>query len=223
MYYDFKKVKKIPITKIIEDWGIKSRKKNQASFYVLCPNPKHGDKELGSCVVTSNERINCFHCFSCGTKGGIVDFVAMFKRCSITDAAKILSEEYDICKTITHKKKPKQFVAADDYAVIGLRDRAYIKFPGQDLNKTEVYTIAEFAEECPEDYNALIMAKTVEKLCAIEHFFQSEDAKYCPKEVTAETFQNVVFDVFEKAIIKKEEENVPSTERRFDCVYARNS
>ena len=204
MYYDFKKLKEISIITVIKDWGIKTKPRGNNSLYVLCPNPEHSDKDLGSCVATSSASVNAFNCFACGVKGSVIDFVAILERCNVPKAAQILAEQYGISEVASGslKRKPKPILDAGECAVLGLKDCVFIKIPGEEKNETQVYTLMEFAEESKEDYNALLLCKAIDKLSAIKSFLKSEDAKYCPREITEEVLSSVILDVLEKGLIK---------------------
>ena len=57
-------------------------KKCGVRYEALCPF--HDDKSLGSFVVYP--RGNCYKCFSCGAKGGVIDFLMTREGLSYPDA-----------------------------------------------------------------------------------------------------------------------------------------
>ena len=67
-------------------------KKKGVRYLGLCPF--HDDKSLGSFVVYPKE--NCFKCFSCGAKGGVVDFLMNHAKMSYPDAIRYLGKKYSI-------------------------------------------------------------------------------------------------------------------------------
>lgn len=56
--------------------------------------PFHEDKHDGNFIVYPKD--NCFKCFACDAKGGPVEFVMMYLKCSFLDAVKWLGNRYGI-------------------------------------------------------------------------------------------------------------------------------
>ena len=56
--------------------------------------PFHDDRHLGSFVVYPKG--NCYKCFSCGAKGGVVDFLMNHEKLSYPDAIRWLGKKYNI-------------------------------------------------------------------------------------------------------------------------------
>ena len=67
-------------------------KKRGIRYEALCPF--HDDKSLGSFVIYPKG--NCFKCFSCGAKGGVVDFLMEYEHLSYPDAIRWLGKKYGI-------------------------------------------------------------------------------------------------------------------------------
>ena len=67
-------------------------KKIGVRYEALCPF--HADKSLGSFVVYP--RGNCYKCFSCGAKGGVIDFLMNHERLTYPDAIRWLGKKYGI-------------------------------------------------------------------------------------------------------------------------------
>lgn len=67
-------------------------KKKGVRYLGLCPF--HNDKHLGSFVVYP--RGNCYKCFSCDEKGGVVDFLMKHEHLSYPDAIRWLGKKYCI-------------------------------------------------------------------------------------------------------------------------------
>lgn len=67
-------------------------KKKGVRYLGLCPF--HEDRHIGSFVVYP--RGNCFKCFSCDAKGGVVDFLMMHERMTYPDAIRWLGKKYNI-------------------------------------------------------------------------------------------------------------------------------
>ena len=66
--------------------------KKGVRYLGLCPF--HDDRSLGSFVVYPKE--NCFKCFSCGAKGGVVDFLMNYAKMAYPDAIRYLGKKYNI-------------------------------------------------------------------------------------------------------------------------------
>jgi hypothetical protein len=67
-------------------------KKTGIRYKALCPF--HDDKNLGSFVVYPKG--NCYKCFSCGAKGGVVEFLMEHEKLSYPDAIRWLGKKYNI-------------------------------------------------------------------------------------------------------------------------------
>ena len=67
-------------------------KKKGVRYLGLCPF--HDDHHLGSFVVYPKG--NCFKCFKCDAKGGVVDFLMMHEHLSYPDAIRWLGKKYSI-------------------------------------------------------------------------------------------------------------------------------
>ena len=67
-------------------------KKKGVRYLGLCPF--HDDRHLGSFVVYPKG--NCFKCFKCDAKGGVVDFLMKHERLSYPDAIRWLGKKYSI-------------------------------------------------------------------------------------------------------------------------------
>ena len=67
-------------------------KKKGVRYLGLCPF--HDDRHIGSFVVYPKG--NCYKCFVCGAKGGVVDFLIHHERLSYPDAIRWLGKKYSI-------------------------------------------------------------------------------------------------------------------------------
>lgn len=67
-------------------------KKKGVRYLGLCPF--HDDRHLGSFVVYPKG--NCFKCFKCDAKGGVVDFLMKHENLSYPDAIRWLGKKYSI-------------------------------------------------------------------------------------------------------------------------------
>ena len=61
-----------------------------AERMIRCP---FHDDGTPSCAVNLDRRL--FHCFACGEKGTVLDFVAGMERCSIAEAARLLARKHE--------------------------------------------------------------------------------------------------------------------------------
>lgn len=78
------------IEEVVNDF-VKLKKKG-VRYLGLCPF--HDDHHLGSFVVYPKG--NCFKCFKCDAKGGVVDFLMMHEHLSYPDAIRWLGKKYSI-------------------------------------------------------------------------------------------------------------------------------
>ncbi|MBQ1773071.1 MAG: hypothetical protein IIZ97_02325 [Prevotella sp.] len=67
-------------------------KKQGVRYEALCPF--HADKSMGSFIVYPKG--NCYKCFSCGAKGGVIDFLMEHEKLSYPDAIRWLGKKYNI-------------------------------------------------------------------------------------------------------------------------------
>jgi len=82
-WVDFKLVKEsVTIEQVLDRYGIKLKKSGK-ELRGRCP--LHQGE--GADSFHANTEKNAFHCFSCGAKGNVLDFVSAAEKCSIRDAA----------------------------------------------------------------------------------------------------------------------------------------
>ena len=67
-------------------------KKSGVRYKALCPF--HDDKSMGSFIVYPKG--NCYKCFSCGAKGGVIDWLMEHEKLSYPDALRWLGKFYSI-------------------------------------------------------------------------------------------------------------------------------
>ena len=88
------------IEEVVGDFEDVGLKKKGVRYLGYCPF--HEDRNIGSFVVLPrrirNNKVegNCFKCFSCGAKGGVVDFVMKHEQLSYPDAIRWLGKKYNI-------------------------------------------------------------------------------------------------------------------------------
>ena len=94
-----KRIDKFIIEKILDTAKIEEvvgdfvdLKKKGVRYLGLCPF--HDDRHIGSFVVYPKG--NCYKCFQCGAKGGVVDFLINHEHLSYPDAIRWLGKKYSI-------------------------------------------------------------------------------------------------------------------------------
>lgn len=94
-----KRIDKFIIEKILDTAKIEEvvgdfvdLKKKGVRYLGLCPF--HDDRHIGSFVVYPKG--NCYKCFQCGAKGGVVDFLMAHENLSYPDAIRWLGKKYSI-------------------------------------------------------------------------------------------------------------------------------
>lgn len=94
-----RRIEKYIIEKIIDAASIEEvvgdfvdLKKKGVRYIGCCPF--HDDRHAGSFVVYPQK--NCFKCFVCGAKGGVVEFLMKHERLSYPDAIRWLGKKYSI-------------------------------------------------------------------------------------------------------------------------------
>ena len=93
------KIAKSIIEKILETAKIEEvvadfidLKKKGVRYLGFCPF--HDDRHVGSFVVYPTG--SCYKCFSCGAKGGVVDFLMNYAKMAYPDAIRYLGKKYNI-------------------------------------------------------------------------------------------------------------------------------
>lgn len=85
--------------RILSGYGI-TLKGQGSQHLVVCPFHK---EKVGSLSVNLNLKV--FHCFGCGAKGDVLDFVATIENVTIREAAEIIAES---CRIPTNGDKPSR-------------------------------------------------------------------------------------------------------------------
>lgn len=67
-------------------------KKTGIRYKALCPF--HEDRSMGSFIVYPKG--NCYKCFACGAKGGVIEFLMEYEKLSYPDALRWLGKKYNI-------------------------------------------------------------------------------------------------------------------------------
>ena len=80
------------IEEVISDFDKIGLKKKGVRYLGYCPF--HDDRHVGSFVVYPKKQ--CFKCFSCGAKGGVIEFLKMHEHLSFPDAIRYLGKKYSI-------------------------------------------------------------------------------------------------------------------------------
>jgi len=80
------------IEEVIGDFDNIKLKKKGVRYLGYCPF--HDDRHVGSFVVYPKKQ--CFKCFSCGAKGGVVEFLKMHEHLTFPDAIRWLGKKYNI-------------------------------------------------------------------------------------------------------------------------------
>ncbi|MGD8811073.1 MAG: CHC2 zinc finger domain-containing protein [Gammaproteobacteria bacterium] len=84
---DFAAIKgRVRFEAVLTTYGIALRGQG-AERMIRCP---FHDDASPSCAVNLDRKL--FHCFACGAKGTVLDFVAEMEQCSIPEAARLLSQ-----------------------------------------------------------------------------------------------------------------------------------
>ena len=79
------------IEEVVDDFkDVKLRKKG-VRYQGICPF--HDDKDYGNFIVYPKD--NCYRCFKCDAKGGVVDFLMAHERLSYPDAIRWLGKKYN--------------------------------------------------------------------------------------------------------------------------------
>ena len=91
-WVDFKAIKQtVRISQILDHYGLKLKKSGK-ELRGKCPIHQ-GE---GSDTLHVNIDKNVFHCFSCGAKGNILDFVCAMENCSLRDAGRKLQDWFSV-------------------------------------------------------------------------------------------------------------------------------
>lgn len=92
-WVDFKTVKeRVSFERLLEHYGISKLQRHEDNLRGACPIHK-GEGSRAFHVSLSK---NVFHCFSCGAKGNVLDFVAALESVSVREAALMLQEWFGV-------------------------------------------------------------------------------------------------------------------------------
>ena len=80
------------IEEVIADFEEVKLKKKGVRYVGICPF--HDDKDYGNFVVYPKE--NCYRCFNCDAKGGVIEFLMKHAKLSYPDAIRYLGKKYYI-------------------------------------------------------------------------------------------------------------------------------
>lgn len=93
-WVDFKAVKAaVSMQMVLDHYGIKGLKKSGDELRGPCPIHEAKDNARS---FTANLGKNAFQCFSCGSRGNVLDLVAAMEECSVKDAALKLARWFKV-------------------------------------------------------------------------------------------------------------------------------
>lgn len=187
-YIDTRKINKIGILKIAQDWGVEVYEKSNGEFALYCPNPNHHDRHLGNCFINSEK--NCFYCFACGVGGGPIQFVMNLENCDYNTAKYKIAKKYGLIKTeyVDAEDLPPKWegLTYEEYAEAFGLSNISIKIPTGIDEKGNVqylykrYTLRDFARENPEAHDEMLIGKFFERIYALASFMHRLDNKKFP-------------------------------------------
>jgi DNA primase len=103
-WVDFAAVKaSVTMEMVLAHYRITNLKRNDGELRGPCPIHE-GNARAQSFSV--NIARNVFKCFSCGSRGNVLDFVAMMDECSVKDAALKLDEWFRVTKREAGESAP---------------------------------------------------------------------------------------------------------------------
>src|SRR5258707_14408519 len=92
-WVDFKAVKTaVTLQMVLGHYGVNWLRKKEDELRGRCPIHK-GE---GTDTFHANLIKNAFHCFSCRSRGNVLDFVAAMEQCTVRDAAVKLAEWFSV-------------------------------------------------------------------------------------------------------------------------------
>jgi hypothetical protein len=104
-WVDFRAVKEAVTMKMVLDhYGVKGLR--EAGDQLRGPCPIHKAKETARSFTVHLDK-NAFNCFSCGSKGNVLDFVAAMENCSVKDAALMLKRTFRVGEKVTAAEPPR--------------------------------------------------------------------------------------------------------------------
>src|SRR5262245_26787905 len=89
-WVDFKQLREsLSFIKILRHYNVELKPRG-AQHYGFCPLPNHnGKRRSPSFSVNTVKKL--FHCFGCGSKGNILDFIGLMEGVDIRDGAALRS------------------------------------------------------------------------------------------------------------------------------------
>lgn len=98
----------VSLVDLAASYGVKLQE-NGGEFEACCPI--HAEDTPSFTIFPGRDGVQRFHCFGCGARGDVMDFVQQIKGVGLRDAVKILGGEVS-----KPNVKPKVFAARDVYA-----------------------------------------------------------------------------------------------------------
>lgn len=169
-YADAEEINKnLSIVQVALDWGLDLHRKGKR-YFMLCPNPKHHDRHLGSCYLTDRDGRNLFYCWACGIHGGPIDLIMLIDSCDFVTARDKLAERYGFFKEkLLDPAEIWNGLSTQEYEEFGLHN-VQIRLPygidenGNVLERRQSYTLRMLAKEDPEIHDMLLLSKFAEKI-----------------------------------------------------------
>ncbi len=102
---------------------------------MICPNPSHGDRHLGSCTYDSDA--NSYRCWACNDYGDILSLVMKRKNLSFRESCDFIVKNYNS----THSTKIPESYSKDSFnsakaVYIGTKELEYLNLKSQVITST---------------------------------------------------------------------------------------
>jgi len=89
-YSRLNQIKRLNLLEIALGYGLQAKHASGSNFQILCPF--HPDKNPSLCISPKENGIWLWHCFGCGAKGTVIDFVMRMENLTFKEAYKKLGE-----------------------------------------------------------------------------------------------------------------------------------
>lgn len=104
-YSRLNQIKKLNLLEIAQSYGLILKQAGSSNYQTLCPF--HPDKNPSLCISPKENGIWLWHCFGCGSKGTVIDFVMKMENLTFKEAYKKLGERVGPAEKIPPRPKPQ--------------------------------------------------------------------------------------------------------------------
>lgn len=188
-------VKNLSLFQVAEDWGIELCRAGRGKYMMLCPNPDHDDRNLGSCYLIDDGHKNSFHCYACNKGGDTIELVKLVDRVDFVTAVSHLATRYNINIGTENDQQKEEWkgLRLEEYKLFGLQNIVVEKtnpfketkveetglendkrFKSKKKNTDVVkYSLKQLAKDSPDIHDEILISKFWERFFSLIWFAEN--------------------------------------------------